>query len=64
MTVDRAAKAINIKNSAPHSRPPAIWLNTLGSVMKIREGPEAGSMLIGKAGREDDQACHKCHHGI
>ena len=33
---------MNTKNSAPHSRPPAIPANTLGSVMKIRLGPLSG----------------------
>ena len=44
ITVDSAAKDIKIKNNVPQNLPPAMWLNTLGSVMKIREGPEVGSM--------------------
>ncbi len=39
VTVDRAAKNRNTKNSAPHSRPPGMALNTLGRVTKIRLGP-------------------------
>ena len=39
-----ALKDIKIKNNVPQNLPPAMWLNTLGSVMKIREGPEVGSM--------------------
>ena len=42
MTVVKLAKVMNRKNSAPHSRPPAIPANTLGSVMKIRLGPLSG----------------------
>ena len=39
MMVDSAAKVMNRKNSAPHRRPPAIWLKTLGRVTKTRPGP-------------------------
>ena len=42
--VDNAAKDINKKNRDPQIRPPAIWLNTFGSVIKIRDGPAPGSM--------------------
>ncbi len=44
MTVESAAKDKNKKNSIPQMRPPAIWLNIWGSVIKIREGPEPGSI--------------------
>ena len=46
---------MNRKNSAPHSRPPAMLTNTRGSVMKIRAGPllastpkekQAGKMIM------------------
>ena len=45
ITVENAAKDINMKNSVPQSLPPTMWLNTLGSVIKIRDGPAWGSML-------------------
>ena len=44
VTVDAAAKVIKTKNSVPQKRPPAMWLNTFGSVMKIRLGPCPASM--------------------
>ena len=44
MTVEKLAKVMNRKNSVPHSRPPAIFVKTLGSVMKIRLGPASGAM--------------------
>ena len=43
MTVDSAAKDINRKNKAPQSLPPAIWLNTFGSVINTSPGPAPGS---------------------
>ena len=43
MTVDRAAKVRNTKNRAPQSRPMGISLKILGSVTKIRLGPESGA---------------------
>ena len=43
MTVEKLAKLMNRKNSEPHSRPPAMSWNTLGRVMKMREGPLSGS---------------------
>ena len=49
VTVDRAAKNRNTKNSAPHSRPPGMELNTLGRVTKIRLGPESGLTPKAKA---------------
>ena len=42
MMVDSAAKLMNTKNSAPHSCPSGIWLNTLGSVMNTSDGPSPG----------------------
>ena len=54
-TVVKLAKVMNRKNSAPHTRPPAMWRNTRGSVMKIRDGPlpastpkekQAGKMIM------------------
>ena len=38
-TVEKAAKVRNKKNRLPQNRPSAMWLNTLGRVMKIRAGP-------------------------
>ena len=43
MTVDSAANVMNTKNSTAHSWPNGISLNTLGSVMNTRPGPEPGS---------------------
>lgn len=43
MTVEKEAKVMNRKNSDPHTRPPAILVNTLGRVTKIRLGPEVTS---------------------
>ena len=45
ITVDMAAKDMNRKNSPPQILPPAMWLNTLGRVMKISDGPASGWML-------------------
>lgn len=45
MMVEKAAKDINRKNSVPQILPPAIWLNTLGRVINIRDGPDLASML-------------------
>ena len=45
LMVEKAAKDMNRKNSVPQILPPAIWLNTLGKVMKIRDGPAVDSML-------------------
>ena len=42
MTVEKLAKVINRKNSVPHRRPPAMFANTFGSVMKMRDGPWSG----------------------
>ena len=42
ITVESAAKVMNKKNSAPQNRPWGMWLNTLGSVMKISGGPDVG----------------------
>ena len=49
ITVDTAAKIINKKNKAPQILPPAMELNTFGSVIKIRLGPESGCMPTEKA---------------
>ena len=48
ITVDTAANDINRKNSDPTSLPPAILLNTFGSVTKISFGPWPGSILNAK----------------
>ena len=48
MTVDAAAKDIKRKNKVPQNRPPAMWLNTFGRVMKIRLGPCPGSIPYAK----------------
>ena len=42
--VEKEAKVINRKNRLPHSRPPGMEMNTLGRVMKIKEGPLSGLM--------------------
>ena len=42
MTVEKLAKDMNRKNSEPHSRPPAMPVNTLGRVTKMRDGPASG----------------------
>ena len=39
MIVVSAANVMNTKNSEPKKRPPAIWLNRLGSVTNTRPGP-------------------------
>ena len=54
MTVEKLAKVMNRKNSAPQSLPPAIFTNTLGRVTKIRLGPAAGFHAVAEAGGEDD----------
>ena len=43
-TVDKLAKIMNRKNSAPQKRPPAMLTNTFGSVWKINAGPLPVSM--------------------
>ena len=48
ITVDTAAKIINKKNKAPQILPPAMELNTFGSVIKIRLGPSPGSTPYAK----------------
>ena len=48
MMVDSAAKLMNTKNSAPHSCPGGIWLNTLGSVTNTSPGPLPGSTANAK----------------
>ena len=42
MTVEKLAKVMKRKNKEPQKRPPAMCINTLGSVMKIRDGPASG----------------------
>ena len=42
ITVDSAAKLMNTKNSAPHTRPPAMPPKILGSVTNTRPGPCPG----------------------
>ena len=44
MIVVKLAKVKNRKNSAPHTRPPAMLTNTRGRVRKIRGGPLLASM--------------------
>ena len=39
---------MNTKNSAPHSCPGGIWLNTLGSVTNTSPGPLPGSTANAK----------------
>ena len=39
ITVEKLANVMNRKNSVPHILPPAIWINTCGSVMKMSAGP-------------------------
>lgn len=46
--VERAAKDINRKKMLPHNLPIGIFANILGSVMKIRLGPEVWSTLYVK----------------
>ena len=41
-TVEKLAKIMNRKNSAPQKRPPAMLMKTGGRVWKIREGPLSG----------------------
>ena len=38
-TVEKLAKIMNRKNSAPQTRPPAILTKTFGRVWKISDGP-------------------------
>lgn len=45
ITVDKDANVINRKNNVPHNLPPAMALNTFGSVIKIRLGPLSGYTL-------------------
>ena len=42
--VENAAKDMNRKNMVPHILPPAMWLNTFGRVMKIKDGPAVDSI--------------------
>ena len=42
MTVDNAANVIKRKNKVPQIRPPAISLNTFGSVINTSPGPSPG----------------------
>ena len=44
ITVLKAAKDMKTKNSVPHTLPPFIFINTLGSVTKISDGPASGEM--------------------
>lgn len=44
MTVEKLAKVMNRKNSVPHRRPPAMFVKTLGKVIKIKLGPASGEM--------------------
>ena len=44
VTVEKLAKVINTKNSAPHTLPPGILIKTCGNVTKIRDGPESGAI--------------------
>ena len=39
ITVEKLAKVINMKKRHPHMRPPGIFTNTFGKVIKIRLGP-------------------------
>ncbi len=51
-TVDSAANTINRKNSDPHQRPPAMWLNTVAIVSNSRLGPALTSTLnVKQAGK-------------
>ena len=43
-TVVNAAKVRNRKKSPPQNAPPGIWAKILGMVIKIRLGPDPGSM--------------------
>ena len=60
MTVDRAAKLMNRKKSAPKIRPPAIWLKMLGRVTNTSPGPSPGftskAKQAGKMTRPDSRA--------
>ena len=42
ITVENAANDINKKKKLPQIRPPAMEINTFGSVIKIRLGPLSG----------------------
>ena len=43
ITVESAANTINRKNSAPHQRPPGMWVKTLAIVSNSRLGPAVTS---------------------
>ena len=43
ITVEKLAKVINKKKRQPHMRPPCIFTNTFGKVIKIRLGPASTS---------------------
>ena len=54
-TVEKLAKIMNRKNSAPQKRPPAMLTNTCGRVTNISDGPcsgdtpnekQAGKMIV------------------
>ena len=47
-TVDMAAKVRKMKKTAPHQRPPGIWVKRFGMVMKMRLGPAPGSTPYAK----------------
>ena len=42
MIVDNAANDIKIKKQVPQILPPAMLLNTFGSVINSRDGPASG----------------------
>ena len=42
-TVEKLANTMKRKNSVPQNRPPPMFTNTWGRVIKIREGPWPGS---------------------
>ena len=45
ITVLRDAKDMKAKNRVPQTLPPFMLMNTLGRVIKIRDGPLSGAML-------------------
>ena len=45
VTVEKLAKVIKRKNSVPQILPPLMSANTLGSVIKIKDGPSSGLIL-------------------
>ena len=47
-TVDKLAKIMNRKNSAPQNRPPAIWLKMLGRVTKISVAIDEAAVASGE----------------